>query len=164
MIDWAWGLFSIQATSDRPAGFYLIGLQVCRIPLKIGKKRKPHQKPKKEKPSPLTWIKWIRENYPRVNHVLSRFAHAGFLKGQLAGTIGLADPVDTALIGLLGRLMQTQTKHLNLLLTTVYEYEIIQIKAQIQSTLIIGYLGVIALGLLLDNQVRMMLRGVPQTK
>jgi hypothetical protein len=164
MINWAWGIFSIQATSNRPAGFYLIGLRVCHIPLKIGKKKKSHQKPKKEKPSPLTWIEWTRGNYPRVNHVLSRFAHAGFLKGQLAGTIGLADPADAALIGLLGRLLQFQTKHLNLYLTTAYEYEIIHIKAQIQSTLIIGYLGVIALELLLDNQVRMMLRGVPQTK
>lgn len=164
IIDWAWGIFSIQTTSPGEVGFYLIGLRICRIPLKMGTIKKIRKKSKKEKASPLKWLEWFRGNYARINDVLGKFARGAFIKGQLYGSIGLTDPADTATIGILGRLLQTRTRHFDLSLTTVYEYETIQIRAYLQSTLIIGYLGVIVLGLLLDNRIRMMLRGVPQTK
>ena len=159
IIDWAFGIFSFRVTNGMLAGLYFAGWRVWRIPLKIGEKKKP----KKEKPSPLTWLGWIRGNFTRISHVLSSFARASFLQGYLIGKIGLADPADTAFVGLLCRLIQIQTKRFNLSITTVYDYEMIHIRAKIQSTLIIGYLGIVALGLLLDKQIRVMLRGLPQT-
>ena len=129
------------------------------IPLKMREKKKPQ----KEKPSPLQWLNWIRKNFSQINNVLISFARASFLRGYLVGEIGLPDPADTALIGLLCRLIQIQTKRFNLSIMTVYDHEVIHIRAKIQSTLIIGYLGLVALGLLLNKQNRVMLRGLPQT-
>jgi hypothetical protein len=163
IIDWAFGIFSVRAVSDTPVGLYFAGLRVWRIPFKMGEKKKVRKKPEKEKSSPLTWLGWIRENFTRIHHILSRFARASFLQGYLTGKIGLADPADTAFIGLLCRLIQIQTKRFNLSITTVYDYETIHIRANIRFTLIIGYLGLVALGLLLDKQNRVMLSGLPQT-
>jgi hypothetical protein len=159
IIDWAFGIFSVRVATGMPAGLYIARWRVWRIPSKIGEKKKS----KKEKPSPLIWLGWIRGNFTRINHVLSRFARASFLHGYLIGKIGLADPADTAFIGLLCRLMQIQTKRFNLSVTTVYDCEMIHIRAKIHSTLIIGYLGLVALGLLLDKQIRVMVRGLTQT-
>jgi hypothetical protein len=163
IIDWAFGVFSVRAAGGRPASLYIIGLRICHIPTKIGKKKKSPKKSKPEKPSPLTWLKRIRGSFPQINRILSRFGRACFLRGSLSGKIGLADPADTAFIGLLSRLLQIHTERFHLSLTTVYEYQILQIRAQMQSTLIIGYLGFVALGLLLDKQVRVLLRGLFQT-
>lgn len=164
IIDWAFGTFSVRAVSSMPVGLYFAGLRVWRIPFKIGKKKKPRKKPKKEKQSSLTWLGWTRKNFSPINKVLRNFARASFLQGSLKGKIGLADPADTAFIGLLCRFTQIQTKRFNLSIATVYDYEIIHIRAKIQSTLIIGYLGLVALGLLLDKQIRVMLSALPQTR
>lgn len=164
IVDWAFGIFSFRATSVRPASLYFAGLRLCHIPMKIDKKKKIQKKPGKEKPSSYTWLGWLRGNFPLINHVLKNFVRAAFLKGYLVGKIGLTDPADASFIGILGRLLRIRTQRFNLSLTTVYEYEIMHIRAQIQSTLIIGYLGLVALRLLLDKQIRVMVRGLPQTK
>ena len=163
VIDWALGLFSIRVQSGRSAGIYFTGLRLCPVPFKPSREKK-QKEPNKAKPPLKTWITWIRGNFTRINDVLSRFARAIFLQGDLSGKIGLADPADTSIINFLGRLLQVHARHFNLSLTTVYEYEIIHIRAQVQSTLIIGYLGFVALGLLLNKQVWAMLRSVPKTK
>ena len=164
VIDWAFGLFSVRAVSNLPAGFYFAGLRVARIPFKRGEKKKPRKKPDKEKPSPSTWLGWIRNNLSLIKHVLHSFVRASFLQGYLEGKIGLPDPADTALISLLCRLLQIQTKRFHVSVATAYDDEMIHIRANVQSTLIIGYLGLVALRLLLDKQIREMLRGFPRTR
>lgn len=159
IIDWAFGIFSLRAVSGIPAGLYVAGLRVCSVRFKKEKKKKL---PKK-KFSPLTWLGWMRGNFPRIQRLLSRFAHASYLRGYFIGKIGLADPADTAFIGLLCRLIQIRTDRFSIAVTTVYDYEMIHVRAKIQSTLIIGYLGFVALGMLLDKEIRVMLGGLPQT-
>jgi hypothetical protein len=164
IIDWAFGLFSLRAVSGAPPGLYFAGLRLWRISFKKGKKEKPREKSKKEKPSPLTWLGWVRENFSTIRHILVSFGNACFLRGYLIGKIGLADPADTAILGLLFRLIQVQTKRVNVSMTTVYHDEILHMRAKIQSTLIIGYLALVALRLLLDKEIRVMLRGLPRTR
>jgi hypothetical protein len=164
VIDWAFGFFSLRAVSDMPAALYFAGLRVWPIPLKTGKKKKPSKTPKKGKPSPLTWLGWIRENFSLIKHILYSFVRASFLRGYLNGTIGLADPADTAFVSLLCRLIQMHTKCFHVSIATTYGDEIIHVRAKVQSTLIIGYLGLVALRLLLDKQIRLMLRGLPRNR
>jgi hypothetical protein len=184
--DWALGLFSVRMDSGRAAGVYLAGWRVCHLPKKSetkkevrkksGKKiavkrrgmppeypqKKDRKKSMRKKRSPKAWLTWIRNNYQRIGHVLRRFAGACFLQGYVTGKIGLPDPADTAHVGILAGLLQVQSSSFNLSLATAYDCETIHIAARVRSTLIIGYLGLVALGLLLDKRVRMMLRTRPQ--
>ena len=164
VIDWAFGLFSLRAVSDMPAALYFAGLRVWRIPLKTEKKKKSQKKPKKGKSSSLTWLGWAREHFSLIKQILYSFVRASFLRGYLNGTIGLADPADTAFISLLCRLIQVRTKRFHVAMATTYDDEMIHIRAKIQSTLIIGYLGLVVLRLVLDKQIRVMLRGFPRTR
>ena len=164
VIDWGFGLFSIRAESDKPAGLYFAGFRVARIPLKTGKNKKSRKKPEKRKPSPSTWLGWIRNNLSLMKHILHSFVRASFLQGHLKGKIGLADPADTAFVSLLCRWIQIQTKRFHVSVTTAYDDEMIHIEAKVQCTLIIGYLGLIALRLLLKKQIRVMLGGFPRTQ
>lgn len=161
-ISWAFGLLSAKAVTGVPAGIYIVGWRIGIVPFKNGKRKKSPKKPKKEKPSSLKWLRWTRMNMNQIRRILSRFMHASFLRGSLIGKIGLTDPADTGFIGLLCRLIHIHKKRLHISMTTVYEYEMVRIKAKIQATLILGYLGIIALGLLVDKQIRGMMRGLPQ--
>lgn len=159
MIDWALGLVSVRAASGSAAALHLAGFRAWPIPLKAREKKKP----RKKRPAPFTWLGWTGEHFSQIQSILRRFARASFLRGYLVGKIGLADPSDTALVGLLCRLIQVRTRRFHMAVTTIYDDEQIHIRAKIQATLIIGYLGIVALGLLLDKQIRVMLSGVPQT-
>ena len=34
-IDWAFGIFSVQAIREKPLGLYCAGLRICHIPLNL---------------------------------------------------------------------------------------------------------------------------------
>lgn len=159
MIDWAFGLLSVRAAGDSAAALYLAGFRVWPIPLKA----RGEKKPRKKKPTPFTWLGWTREHFTQIRSVLNRFARASFLRGYLVGEIGLADPADTAFFGLLCRLFRARKRRFHMAVTTLYDEERIHIRANIQATLIPGYLGIFALGLLSDKRIRVMLSGLPQT-
>jgi hypothetical protein len=162
--DWAFGLVSFRAVSERPAALYITGLHVCQISLSYGKKKQKQKKSGKKKSSPLKWFRWARRNLPPLNRILSSFARAVLLKGFISATLGLPDPADTAIVGIIGGPIQIKTRHFYMSLTTVYEYEIIQIRSQVQSALIVGLFGLVVIGLLLEGQVRKMLRNIKQTQ
>jgi hypothetical protein len=162
--DWAFGLVSFRAVSGRPAALYITGLHVCQISLIYGKKRQKQKKPGKKKSSPLKWFRWARRNLPPLNRILSSFARAALLKGFISAKIGLPDPADTAIVGIIGGPMQIETRHFYMSLTTVYDYEIVQIRSQAQSALIVGWFGLVMIGLLLEGQVRKMHRNIKQTQ
>lgn len=160
-IKWAFGVLTLRAITARPIEIYLLGIYLGRIPLKI-KKDPSDIKAEKKKASSWDWLQWTRGNFTNINYILSRFARAGKLQGHIFGEIGLVEPADTAMIDHLTRLVWIDGRRFSLNIMTVYEYETINIKAQIRSTLVIGYLGLVALGLILDKRIREMLRGVPK--
>jgi len=164
VVNWAFGVLSLRAITAGPVEIYLFGLRLGRIPLKFKKNKQSRSQEEKKKASSLAWLQWTRGNFSNINHILGRFARAGFLQGHLAGEIGLADPADTAMIGQLTRLVRIDSPRFKLFLTTVYAYETMDIKAQVRATLVIAYLGLVALGLFLDRRIRLMLRGLPQTR
>lgn len=159
IIDWAFGLFSLRSAGGAAPAFYLAGFRAWPLLIKARKK----EKPRKKKPAPFAWLGWTREHYTHIRTVISRFARTSFLRGYLVGKIGLADPADTALAGLLVPLIRIRTRRFYTAFTTTYDEERMYIRAKIQATLIFGYLGIIALGMLADRQIRVMLRGLPQT-
>jgi len=162
-LNWAFGVLSVRAVTGRPMGIYLLGICLGRMPLKTEKRKKTDSTAVKTKASPWSWLRWMRWNFTDINHILSRFAHAGMLHGYLYAEIGLAEPADTAMLGQLARLIRIDGRRFRLLITTVYEYETINIRAQIRSTIIIAYLGMVVLGLFLQKRIRLMLRGVPKS-
>jgi len=163
IINWAFGVLSVRAVTGRPIEIYFLGICLGRMPLKTEKMKKTDGTAEKKKVSPWAWLQWTRGNFTNINHIISRFAHAGKLQGYLYAEIGLAEPADTAMIGQLARLIRIEGRRFNLLTTTVYAYETINIRAQVRSTLIIAYLGWVVLGLFLEKRIRLMLRGVPKS-
>lgn len=163
-VNWAFGLISFQAASGSRTALYILGLRVYQIPWSSGKNKQKPEKSAKKKPPFLKWYRWARKNLPPLNRILSSFARAVFLKGFISATIGLQDPADTAIVGIIDRLIQINSRHFYLKLTNVYEREMIQIRSQIQATLIIGWLGSVVIGLLLEGQAHKIVRNIKQTQ
>ena len=162
-IDWAFGLFSIMAADGKPMGLYFAGLRVWRFSLGSEKKKGAEKEPKEKKRSPLAILGWIKKHFQQIQSILRRFVRASLLKGYLIGQIGLADPADTAQLSVLCNLLKIRKDRFNLAIICVYDREIVNIKAKLQATLVIGYLVLVAIGLLLEKETRVMLRTLPQT-
>ena len=162
VIDWAFGFVTVHAVNGEPISLFFLGLRVWRFSSKAGEKEKAEKKPKEKKFSARGLFIWTKDNFQIINVILKRFARAIFLKGYLIGRIGLPDPADTAKIGLLCKLIKIPTERFRLAIACVYDNEIININASVQATLIIGYLGLVAIVLILQRQTRIMLRSLPQ--
>jgi hypothetical protein len=164
VIDWAFGIFTIQAVNGKPISLFFLGLRMWPFLSRAGKKEKVKKKAKKKKYSARALFGWTTNNLQRINVILKRFACAIFLKGYLIGRIGLPDPADTANIALLCKLIKIPTERFKLAIACVYDDEILNIKASVQATLIISYLGLAAVELILERETRIMLRSLLQTR
>ena len=154
-LDWALGLAGVDKEAGRPWQLHILGLSVLRF---SGSKKEKKTREKKKRP----WSRAgaLKNHLPTVAGIFDRMAGAVFLKGHLAGRIGLSDPADTANFGLFCRMMDLSSRRFRLALDCEYDEEIIYVEAALQATLIFGYLGLVAGMLLLRRQTRMMLRSL----
>ena len=162
-MDWAFGLITIRLVQGEPVTLFLFGCRIWRLSIKSLKKEMMKKAPKKKKTSIQDIALWIKRHFQQIAVILKRFARAVFLRGYFVGWIGLPDPADTARIGLLSQLMEISKERFKLTIICVYDQEIIKINGRAQITLIIGYLGLIALIQLLKKDTRLMIRGLART-
>ena len=160
IVDWAFGLVSVIAINGEPVMICLFGLRIWKISIKSLKKEKKKKRTGKKRRSARDMFLWTKGNFQKIAMILKRFVRAVFLKGYIVGWIGLPDPADTAQIGLLCRLLRVSKDRFRLSVNCVYDREIFNLNARVQATLIIGYLGLIALGLFLEKETRVMIRGL----
>lgn len=163
VIDWAFGLIMVYALDGQPVSLFFLGLRVWRFSFKPWKKGKAEKKLKDKLYSARAVSRWIQKYFRRINLIIKRFARAIFLKGYITGRIGLTDPADTAKIAFFCDRLQIREGRFQLAIACDYGHEMINMKACVQATLIIGYLGLVALRLILERETRIMLRGLPQT-
>ena len=158
--DWALGLLSAGKIAGDPWRLSVAGIRVMRLPAIKWKKQQKEKKHKKKKKPAGRIANLARNHFPAAKRILAVMARAAFLRGRLAGRIGLPDPADTVKIDLLGRLLNRQSRWFDLSLACDYAEEIIRIDASVRATLILGYLGLAAGMLMLERQTRMMLRSL----
>lgn len=163
VIDWAFGFLMVYAVDGQPISLFFLGLRVWRFSLKPRKKEKAEKKLKDKLYSAKAVSGWIQKYFQRINLIVKRFARAIFLKGYISGRVGLPDPADTAKIAFFCDRLRIQEGRFQLAIACVYGHEMINMKACAQATLIIGYLGLVALRLILERETRIMLRSLPQT-
>jgi hypothetical protein len=156
-IDWVFGLITVIAVHGKPVTVFISGIRIWGFSMKSLKKEK---KARKKKFSAAGIFQWKTHHFQRAIMIIKRFARALFLKGYIKGRIGLPDPADTAQLGLLFSLLRISKDRFGLSINCVYDDEIINLNARVQATLIIGYLGLVALGLLLEKETRVMMRGL----
>ncbi len=162
-LDWAFGVVEIIAVHGKPFGIFFFGFRIGSFSIESWKREKKEKEPKKKRFSVRILFQWIKEHFQQILMILKGFARAFFLKGYIEGWIGLPDPADTARIGLLCRQIRISKDRFKLTVGCVYDREIIKINARVQATLIIGYLGLVALRLILEKETRVMLRGLART-
>ena len=104
VINWSFGLVTINMINGEPASLCLLGFQVWRFTSKKEKKKKPEKK----KHTITSLLKKTKGNLPWIHSILKRFVGAAFLKGHIDGRIGLSNPADTALIGLFCQMIDIQ--------------------------------------------------------
>jgi hypothetical protein len=154
-LDWGLGAIQVVNTMNQKWALHLFGAPVAyfsELP-KFKKKKKKDKKP----PRAIAGV--IKRHRQTIIHILGRMTRAAFIKGHLVGNIGLSDPADTALIALFLHLIKQPSERFNLRLTCVYDEDVVHIHANLQATLIIGYLLLTAGMLLIERPTRMMLRG-----
>ncbi len=162
-IDWAFGFLKVYTADGQPISLLLLGFRIWHFSLKLGKKEKAKKKLKDKLYSARAVSRWIQKYFQRINIIIKRFARAIFLKGSITGRIGLSDPADTAKIAYFCDRLRIQEGPFQLAIACDYGHEMINMKARVQATLIIGYLGLVALRLILERETRIMLRSLPQT-
>ncbi len=156
-VDWAGGVLAIDKRFGNPWQVYILGLRVMRF---SGTRRQDGKKEKKRKKERLflrSFSDLVKNHFQGFVRILEDMAKAVFLRGGLKGRIGLADPADTAKIGLIGNLANRRLRRFTLLLACDYEEQVIEIEAAVQAALIFGYLGLVAGKLMLQRQTRMAL-------
>ena len=158
--DWAFGLVTVIAVRGRPVTILFSGIRIWSLPIESLRREGKKKKARKKGFSPTGMFQWIKRHFQQVTMVIRKFARAMFLRGHIVGRIGLPDPADTARLGLLFRLLRVSKDRFRLSITCVYDHETINLNARVQATLIIGYLGLVALGLLLEKETRVMIRGL----
>jgi hypothetical protein len=159
-MDWAFGLITVIAVHGRPVTISVSGIRIWGFSIKSLKKEAKEKQARKKGVSATGMFKWIKQHFQQVTMIIKRFARALFLKGYIVGRIGLPDPADTARLGLLFQLLRVSKDRFRLSINCVYDDETINLNARVQATLIIGYLGLVALGLLLEKETRVMIRGL----
>ena len=160
MLSWAFGFITVIAVNGKPITIFLFGFKIFSLSLDSWQRQK---EPKKKRTSARRVFPWIKKHYQQIAMIVKQFFRAIFLKGTIVGWIGLPDPADTARIGLLSQLMEISKERFKLTIICVYDQEIIKINGRAQITLIIGYLGLIALIQLLKKDTRLMIRGLART-
>jgi hypothetical protein len=165
IVDWGFGFVAAKAQPLEVPRLYLMGIPVGRVHLsaKAAQKKKPTNKLQNKRKSSMAWLSWGKNNLKGLSAILIRFMRAIYLQGHLVGHFGLSDPANTACLGLLWNSVKRPSKHMHIDLVCVYEREIIHIEARLQATLIIGYLLIVAVGLLLKKENRTILRSIFQT-
>jgi hypothetical protein len=159
-VDWAVGVLSIDKRFGNPWQLYVLGRRAMRFSGTGKRGGKKEKKRKKKRISPRSFAGPVKNHFQAFIRILEELARAAFLRGGLRGRIGLADPADTAKIGLIGHLANLRFRRFILLLACDYEEEVIEIEAAAQATLILGYLGLVAGRLMLQRQTRMALRSL----
>jgi hypothetical protein len=162
-LDWAFGVIAFIVVHGQPARLFFFGFKIWSFSIEWGKKEKAKKKSERKRFSAQTLFQWTKEHFQQIAMILKRFARAVFLKGYIEGWIGLPDPADTARIDLLCQQLRISKDRFKLAVYCVYDREIIKINAKVQATLIMGYLGLVAIGLLLEKKTRVMIRGLAQT-
>lgn len=164
-VTWGFGIFSLRAGYGRPAGVYLWDLRLRRLEGPWGGRKKAARGAGKKKRPPSSRIRWVRDNMGLFMDLIGKGIRVCFVRGSLTGRIGLHDPADTARIGLFCDLLQRiPMKHFTLSVSRVYDDERVNVRGQVQATLIMGYLGLVAIGLLFQKEFRAMIRSLPRAR
>ncbi len=164
--QWAWGVLSVKATTDRGVALQMFGIPIHRLGRTRGappEAQVPAQKPEAEKPErapkrkrPL--LSALRRLGPllRMARSLARTLH---LRLRVTGTLGMGDPADTAfLAGLAGTLGGLP----GVALDVAWEWvdEEIDLEAEGSARIWIAHLLAVATALLLVRENRTVLRAV----
>ncbi len=106
-VEWGWGLFAFQISSERGLAFRVLGISVPRLwkrhrhdAREERRRKKRAREPRKRKRSRLAL--WQGRALLRM---VARLAPALRLRLRVKGTVGTGDPADTALLAGLAQLM-----------------------------------------------------------
>jgi hypothetical protein len=159
-LRWLFGLVAVRVASGGRGGFYLLGFRVSR-PRASGssgererKRKAGRRKPSAKKKRGLGWL--VRSRRALMGAARRLLAATGF-RLKLSGRLGLGDPAETAvlvpLVAQLGRL-----PGVSLELGWDWIEEVIDLEARARARIWLAELLVVGVGLLLDREVRRMLR------
>lgn len=162
-LDWALGVITIIAFHGEPVRMFFLGFRIGSFSMESWKRKKAEKKSKKKRLSPRSLFQWTKKHFHHFSTILKRFVDAVFLRGYVEGWIGLSDPADTARIGLLSQIIGISKDRFTLAVHCVYDREIVRINARVRATLILGYLGMIALRVMFQKETRIMIRGPVRT-
>jgi len=157
-MDYAFGLIQVIAHNKESADIFILGCRIRRFSIETLKKES-----KRKGLSGLALFRETRGHFQQIVVILKRFVSALFLRGHIEGWIGLSDPADTARIDYLCRIMRISKDRFTFIINCTYDHEVMKINTRVRATVIIGYLGLVALGLILEKETRTLIRGLAQT-
>jgi hypothetical protein len=149
-VRWLFGALGLRWSSQEPSGLLLLGRRVAGW----GRSDRPERE---TEPRGKRGLRWALGNRAALSRVIGRALSALRLRCELSGRLGVGDPADTAFLSSAVAQLE-RLPAVRLRLSWEWIEEVIELEGRVAARLWLGQLIAVMLPLLLDGEVRRLVR------